>query len=248
MAPEAHDTSCPMAGCGGPTYWRRDGYRVCMHCGHELAAHDALPSAPEGGRRSASRAVSSSGLIAAGLVAGAMVFSLASSAHPALARPAVVREASFAERDLVAILESSRQDPGALERLSALLRFQDVEALTNAEPAALRSANSIANDWVNFHAETKRQIALVLNDLASDPNLAPYRSVQLPVLLLLGEILLAGVELEPRALERLVENFRIYAAPYGAGLLQAVGRHVQGYAPPEPRLQQQIHDLLIDPF
>jgi hypothetical protein len=247
MAPDAHDTSCPMAGCGGPTYWRRDGYRVCMHCGHELAAQDALPSAPEGHKRTASRAVSSSGLLAAGLVAGAMVFSLTSSAPPSLARPMAVRASAFVDRDLIALL---RNGPAGLEALKPLLRFDDIEALASADPATVRSANTIANDWVNFHAETKRQIALVLNDLAADPGV--FTNLRLPVALLLGEILLAGVELEPRALERLIENFYVYcggvgATSYGIGVLQAVGNVVQGYAPAEPRLQQQLRDFLLHP-
>jgi hypothetical protein len=215
-----------------------------MHCGHELAAQDALPSAAEGNGRSASRAVSSSGLIAAGLVAGAMVFSLTSSTPPVLARQATVRVASFAEADLLAAFRSGPAEIS--KRLEPLLRFKSIDALQSADAAAVRSA-SIANDWVNFHAETKRQIALVLDDLACDPNLAAYRSVQLPVALLLGEILLAGVELEPRALERLVETFRVYAGDYGDGVLQAVGNVVRGYAPAEPRLQQQLHDALLDP-
>ncbi len=244
MAPEAHDTSCPMAGCGGPTYWRRDGYRVCMHCGHELAAAEALPSATEGQRRSASRAVSSSGLIVAGLVAGAMVFSLTSSTPPVITHQATVRVVPFAEAELLAALRSSPEEFAA--RLTPLLRFKNIGALESADDAAVRSA-SIANDWVNFHAETKRQIALVLNDLANSANLAAYRSVQLPVALLLGELLLAGVELEPRALERLVESFRIYAKDFGDGVLQAVGNVVRTYAPAEPRLQLALQDALLDP-
>jgi len=228
-----------------------------MHCGHELAAHDAQARSASSGVRGASRAVSSAGLIAAGLVAGAMVFSVARSAHPDLARPVAVREAAFAEGDLPALLRDARNasDEDRTRLLKALLshlRFKDVAALESADPSTARTA-TIANDWVNFHAETKRQIALVLNDLADTTNgSAVFESVRLPVTLLLGEVLLAGVELEPRALERLIENFYIHAGGIGAGsygipLLQAVGRVVQSYAPPEPRLQQQLHKFLLDP-
>lgn len=247
MAPEALDTSCPMAGCGGPTYWRRDGYRVCMHCGHELAAHDALPSAEVSNVRSATRAVSSSGLIVAALVAGSIVFSLASSAHPELAHPTPVREAAISDGNLVEILRRGQAGLGGDENLMPLLRIKNIEALITTDPATVRSANTIANDWVHYHAETKRQIALVLHDLACQSNKAAYRSVQLSVTLLVGEILIAGVELEPRALERLIESFYFYGEDYGHDLLRAVGRVVQRYAPPEPRLQDQLRKFLLDP-
>ncbi|MBK9383392.1 MAG: hypothetical protein IPN34_01005 [Planctomycetes bacterium] len=65
--------------------------------------------------------------------------------------------------------------------------------------------------------------------------------------LLLGEILLAGVETEPRALERLIENFYWFASGYGSGVLQAVGNVVRTYAPPEPRLQDQLQKFLLNP-